>query len=103
MEDLNAEEDQGIDVRGLVPWDDGLTNKERGRGGREEVVRGSDVVAMGGKMGEDVDEFAKRRKDAQSQTDAAASEQGAVASEEPAPASQQPEQRRKRKLWLGIW
>lgn len=33
MEDLNAFESQGVDVRGLVPWDDGLTNRERAAGG----------------------------------------------------------------------
>ena len=29
MEDLNAVEGQGVDVRGLVDWDDGLTGPER--------------------------------------------------------------------------
>ena len=37
MENLDMEEEQGVDVRGLVPWDDGLTNKERERGGRISV------------------------------------------------------------------
>ncbi|EXJ70891.1 uncharacterized protein A1O5_05883 [Cladophialophora psammophila CBS 110553] len=64
LEDLNAEEDQGIDVRGLVPWDDGLTAKEREKGGREMVLTGRDVVALGGVPGngglEDVDEFARK-------------------------------------------
>lgn len=36
MEDLDRAEDQGIDVRGVVPWDDGLTNVERANGGRRE-------------------------------------------------------------------
>ena len=34
MEDLEAEEGQGVDVRGLVEWDDGLT-----RGEREAVLK----------------------------------------------------------------
>ena len=36
LEDLDAEEEQGVDVRGLVPWDDGLTKGERASGGRDE-------------------------------------------------------------------
>lgn len=36
MEDLTRAEDQGIDVRGIVPWDDGLTPVERANGGRRE-------------------------------------------------------------------
>ncbi|KIX97287.1 uncharacterized protein Z520_06739 [Fonsecaea multimorphosa CBS 102226] len=67
LEDLNADEDQGIDVRGLVPWDDGLTAKERAQGGREMVLTGRDMVALGGAVPGstsgtqgDVDEFARR-------------------------------------------
>ncbi|KIW26025.1 uncharacterized protein PV07_09154 [Cladophialophora immunda] len=65
LEDLNADEDQGIDVRGLVPWDDGLTAKEREKGGRDMVLTGRDMIALGGVPGkagaqEDVDEFARR-------------------------------------------
>lgn len=52
MEDLDAEEDQGIDVRGLVPWDDGLTNKERREGGRRERRTGKDVLQEGGQVGD---------------------------------------------------
>lgn len=29
LEDLDVEEGQGVDIRGLVDWDDGLTNPER--------------------------------------------------------------------------
>ncbi|RMZ79968.1 hypothetical protein DV738_g3083, partial [Chaetothyriales sp. CBS 135597] len=32
LEDLNAEYDQGVDVRGIAPWDDGLTKREREKG-----------------------------------------------------------------------
>ncbi|KAJ9630406.1 hypothetical protein H2204_008471 [Knufia peltigerae] len=92
MEDLDAREEQGIDVRGLVPWDDGLTNAERERGGREDAVTGRDVLAKGGQLGDDVDEFARRMRERK--------ERGEPEEEEEQ--QQQPE-RRKRKLWLGIW
>lgn len=92
MEDLNAQEEQGIDVRGLVPWDDGLTNAERQRGGREDAVTGRDVLAKGGQLGDDVDEFARKMRERK--------ERGEP--EELLEEQRQPE-RRKRKLWLGIW
>ncbi|KIW58539.1 hypothetical protein PV05_03049 [Exophiala xenobiotica] len=92
MEDLNAAEEQGIDVRGLVPWDDGLTNAERERGGREEVLTGRDVVAMGGQVGDDVNEFARRLKERREK-----GEEG----EEIEQVQREPP--KKRKLWLGIW
>ncbi|KIW77346.1 hypothetical protein Z517_09792 [Fonsecaea pedrosoi CBS 271.37] len=75
LEDLNADEDQGIDVRGLVPWDDGLTPKEREKGGRDMVLTGADVIALGGDVAsssggvlgagavsaeDDVDEFTRK-------------------------------------------
>ncbi|EXJ82615.1 hypothetical protein A1O3_06428 [Capronia epimyces CBS 606.96] len=102
LENLDAEEEQGIDVRGLVPWDDGLTNKERARGGRDVVITGRDVVDLGGSVGEDVTQFAKHLKE---QTEAegagaATAADGAIVKD----AQQQPpQQQRKRKLWLGIW
>ena len=92
MEDLNAAEEQGIDVRGLVPWDDGLTNAERERGGREEVLTGRDVVAMGGQVGDDVNEFARRLNERREK-----GEEG----EEIEQVQREPP--KKRKLWLGIW
>lgn len=111
MEDLDKAEDQGIDVRGLVPWDDGLTKAEREAGGRRvEVITGQDVVAMGGAVGEDLDEFARRMKAQRAEAEAAAmsrssqqqqqqqQEEGQQGAEE-----SQPQQKRKRKLWLGIW
>lgn len=107
MEDLNAAEDQGIDVRGLVPWDDGLTNKERESGGRAVVVTGRDVIEMGGQVGDDVNEFARRLK-TQKETAASGGERE-EAGESTSPGEevqQQPEQqrqKRKRKIWLGIW
>ncbi|KIV83326.1 hypothetical protein PV11_05360 [Exophiala sideris] len=95
MEDLNAEEESGIDVRGLVPWDDGLTVKEREAGGRDMPITGRDVIAGGGKVGDDVTEFARRMKQQRSEE----------AREEVQEDVQQtqPVEKRKRKLWLGIW
>ncbi|KAK5207112.1 hypothetical protein LTR47_008725 [Exophiala xenobiotica] len=93
MEDLNAAEEQGIDVRGLVPWDDGLTNAERERGGREEVMTGLKVVEMGGQVGDDVNEFARRLKEKR--------EKGEEGGEEIEQVQREPP--KKRKLWLGIW
>jgi hypothetical protein len=93
MEDLNAVEEQGIDVRGLVPWDDGLTNAERQRGGREEVMTGLKVVEMGGQVGDDVNEFARRLKERR--------EKGEEGGEEIEQVQREPP--KKRKLWLGIW
>jgi hypothetical protein len=106
MEDLDAAEEQGIDVRGLVSWDDGLTNRERAAGGRrDERLTGADVLAMGGQVGDDVSEFARRLKaEREAKEDAAATETEAGRPQEPAvppPAEQPP--KRKRKLWLGIW
>lgn len=101
MEDLNAEEEQGIDVRGLVPWDDGLTAKERAEGGRDMPLTGRDVLAMGGKVGDDVNEFARRIKEQQQQqpgVDLETDEQAQVQQTQT-----QPPEKRKRKLWLGIW
>ncbi|KIW14074.1 hypothetical protein PV08_06855 [Exophiala spinifera] len=94
MEDLDAQEEQGIDVRGLVPWDDGLTNAERERGGREEAVTGKAVIEKGGRLGDDVDEFARKMRERR--------ERGEPEELTEHQQHQQPE-RRKRKLWLGIW
>jgi hypothetical protein len=56
MEDLDTEGEQGIDVRGLVPWDDGLTNKEREQGGRRSERRtGKQVLEEGGQVGDPID------------------------------------------------
>ena len=129
LEDLNAEEDQGIDVRGLVPWDDGLTNKERAQGGRDIVLTGADMMKLGMLPGEDQFEFTKRLE-GQGERLRMVKEKGvdAVVMEDKRRASadmsameasvcldgdeglQQsqtqplPQQdRRKRKLWFGIW
>ncbi|EXJ54168.1 hypothetical protein A1O7_09505 [Cladophialophora yegresii CBS 114405] len=135
LEDLNADEDQGIDVRGLVPWDDGLTNKERSQGGREIVLTGADMMKLGMQPGEHQIEFMKRleaqgdgsrlrmvkekgvdavlreeqeatrRERAANGTAtrlAAEGESGQEQQHESQPQAGQPEKRR-RKLWLGIW
>jgi hypothetical protein len=57
LENLDAEEDQGIDVRGLVDWDDGLTNKERERGGRQTVLSLGEMMRLGLQPGEDMQAF----------------------------------------------
>lgn len=100
MEDLNAEEEEGIDVRGIAPWDDGLTNKERARGGREETIAGRDGPAMGDKAGNDAIQFAKGVKE----KEAAATAAGVSSVETPAAEPEvPPPQQRKRKLYFGIW
>lgn len=107
MEDLNAEEEQGIDVRGIVPWDDGLTNNERASGGREERMTGREVLALGGKVGDDVGQFArdlKEKQDAGKQAVASGAGQNETETEtEPSAPQQQQQQQRKRKLFFGIW
>ncbi|KIV97733.1 hypothetical protein PV10_01444 [Exophiala mesophila] len=105
MEDLNAEEEEGIDVRGIAPWDDGLTNKERARGGREERVTGLDVLNKGGKVGDDVEAFAEKMKqkrdlEHQAQSVEKVGEGEGDGQGEVPPA---PQQQRKRKLYFGLW
>ncbi|KIX04057.1 uncharacterized protein Z518_07610 [Rhinocladiella mackenziei CBS 650.93] len=99
MENLDADEEQGIDVRGLVPWDDGLTNKERARGGRDVVLTGRDVVALGGQVGDDIEKFGEKLRDMEQE---GVDVRGMIERErqEDVPPSSP---RRKRKLWLGIW
>ncbi len=102
LEDLDAAEEQGIDVRGLVPWDDGLTNRERAQGGRrDERLTGADVLAMGGQVGDDPTEFARKLRAEREAANETADQQQPQSPADP-PAEQQPP-RRKRKLWLGIW
>jgi hypothetical protein len=52
MEDLDRDEDQGVDVRGIAPWDDGLTKRER-----EGKGIGANRIKM--IQGIQVDEFSK--------------------------------------------
>jgi len=67
------------------------------QGGRDVVIRGKDVLEMGGKVGDDVSEFARRLKAEKEEKDGVGLQR-----DEPPPQPQQPQQR-KRKLWLGIW
>lgn len=80
MEDVEKEGmGEGIDVRGLVSWDDGLT-----RGERESLVRGAIEAAVAAREASDDASLVSASGDLE-----------------------QPQQaRRKRrpvKMWLGIW
>lgn len=95
MEDLNAEEESGIDVRGLVPWDDGLTKKERAAGGRSEHRSGRMVLEAGGKVGDPLAPAGTVEGDRERK----AMEEAIVGAKDDSFA--QP--KRKIKRWLGIW
>ena len=108
MEDLDAEEEQGIDVRGLVPWDDGLTNKERAHGGRRERRTGRQVLEEGGEVGDSIDANpvdARAPTNAVARTMADAPEGSAELehSQMKDRYDEEPPKRRKVKKWLGIW
>lgn len=119
MEDLDVEEDHGVDIRGLVPWDDGLTNIERRRGGRQGEVVWGNQWRIEGREGETFEEFGlrkqeeakaerkrnrkeyrrkereeKRRREAEEER-----ERERVEREE----RERERSERKKKLWLGIW
>ena len=83
MENMDAEYDQGIDVRGIAPWDDGLTKRERDSR-RADWERKGDVPP----------DMTTRMVQAKSQAEQELLQE---AQGEPQP------QNRKRKLWLGIW
>lgn len=85
MEDMNAEYDQGVDVRGIAPWDDGLTKRER-EAGKADFERKGDIPP----------EVTTRELQAKK----ARKEEVVRAEEQMRDREQQP---RKRKLWLGIW
>jgi hypothetical protein len=106
MEDLDAEEDQGVDVRGIVPWDDGLTNPERARGGRRVNIISGREWQEEGRPGETFEEFSIRKREQAKEmaarvAQAEASRQQQEQMETEATPPQQPQ--RKRKVWLGIW
>jgi len=109
MEDLDAEEEQGIDVRGLVPWDDGLTNKERAQGGRFERRTGKQVLEAGGEVGDSLDADPVSPKDSTNpvvQTMALAPEGSAEQEHSQMKErfdSDEPAKKKKVKRWLGIW
>jgi hypothetical protein len=87
MEDMDAEYDQGIDVRGIAPWDDGLTKRERAAGKADWERKGDIPPQMTTAMLQ-----AKQKRE---------SELAEQPQEQPEP--EQPRERRKKKLWLGIW
>jgi len=106
IEDLDAEEEQGVDVRGLVPWDDGLTKKERAAGGRssELTTKMIQEVKTRGPDGEwvYVRDLAKKEfmKDDQGMIHHVPPvEEEAVVGEDGEPKPR----RRKVKRWFGIW
>lgn len=101
MEDLDRAEDQGIDIRGVVPWDDGLTNVERANGGRREPWK---LVPGGGSkmydpMYQEVEEGTGNVVDKYPQPVGAVRE----APEQPTEEKGERPQRRKVKRWFGIW
>lgn len=127
MEDMTADEVSGVDVRGLVEWDDGLTNKERERGGvYSPGLLGREVVDMGGlKPGEEnVTQVMERRRKEQAEMKVKREQERIAKMEEEErenierlrrigargyrPGEEfgvplaEGEQRR-RKVWLGIW
>jgi hypothetical protein len=101
MEDLERAEDQGIDVRGLVPWDDGLTNVERRNGGRREPWK---LVPGGGsKMYDPMFQMVDKETGDVVERYPKAGEVVEGRLEEPEPEKVVPQQRRKVKRWFGIW
>ncbi|RMZ89766.1 hypothetical protein DV736_g3014, partial [Chaetothyriales sp. CBS 134916] len=88
MEDLNAEYDQGVDVRGIAPWDDGLTKREREKGEVDWDRKGDAPV---GKLPLNVPVVVDQ---------VPVEQRGQEQEQVQVQAQQEP---RKRKLWLGIW
>lgn len=114
MEDLDADEVSGINVQGLVDWDDGLTNPERARGGTHlEVISGRMAEDMGKRTGETNEELIARRlrereeeKEIKEQVKRRKAEEAARAEEERLiriGAKRPEDEKPRRKLWLGIW
>jgi hypothetical protein len=120
MEDLDSEEEQGIDVRGLVEWDDGLTNKERREGGRRQRRTGKDVLEEGGSVGDPIDSGSPKARDVSlaKQNDGLGTGNAVIERMKRAPEGpaeqeyaelketfdEEPQpKRRKVKRWFGIW
>ena len=121
MEDLDAEEEQGIDVRGLVEWDDGLTNREREEGGRRQRRTGRDVLEAGGSVGDPIEGTSPRAQGEArlaEKSDGLGTGNAVIEGMKLAPEGsaeqehaelkerfdEEPRPRRKRvKRWLGIW
>lgn len=113
MEDLNADEISGVDVRGLVDWDDGLTNKERERGGqyRSEMMA-QRMQEMGSREGESLPDLMERKRDEQLTIASRKMDEKARKQKEAEQAEEerlirigakQVEEKRRPKLFFGIW
>lgn len=114
LEDLNADEVSGPDVRGLVDWDDGLTRPERERGGQHKPdIIGANMMEMGQRPGEDHNELLARKRAEQAAAAERRAREKQAQEEEAARAEQErlvrigakrpEEEPRRRKVWLGIW
>lgn len=114
MEDLEADEVSGPDVRGLVEWDDGLTKPERERGGQyKPEVLGANMMEMGQRPGEEFNALFERKRGEQvMRTERLERER--VEKEEQAQKAEEErlvrigarrgdEEPRRRKVWFGIW
>ena len=93
-----------------MPWDDGLTNPERERGGRRIIVTSRADLEAEGRPGETIDDLGKRRVEEREarrrqrqaeKTEEAARQQQQQQDQQAVVEQEQP--KRKRKLWLGIW
>ncbi|KAK5944611.1 hypothetical protein PMZ80_003894 [Knufia obscura] len=115
MEDLEADEVSGVDVKGLVEWDDGLTNRERERGGvyNSEMI-GRQMQEMGQRPGESLNELMERKRVEQIEGVKRREEEKVRKKEEAARAEEErlvrigarrPEEqeRPRRKVYFGIW
>lgn len=114
MEDLDADEVSGINVQGLVDWDDGLTNPERARGGRNiDVISGHVAENMGKRRDESKEEWMARRLREQEDEKSFREELKRKRQEDAARAEEErlirigakrfEDEKPRRKLWLGIW
>lgn len=114
MEDLEADEVSGPDVRGLVEWDDGLTKPERERGGqyKPEVI-GANMMEMGQRPGEEFNALFERKRGEQAELAERRIRERAAKKEEAERAEEErlvrigakrgDEEPRRRKVWFGIW
>lgn len=117
LEDLNADEVSGPDVRGLVEWDDGLTKPERERGGQYKPdIIGANMMEMGQRPGEEFNELMERKRGEQRDAAVRRVQERAEREEEEARKEeerlvrigarrqgQEGEEPRRRKMWFGIW
>lgn len=96
----------GVDVAGLVPWDDGLSEAERAVGKRLTESKGREVMKLGKTVDEDEDEFLRRYRRDQAVRVRKMEDEKKMLEEEEAKErarKKEDERRGKRKLWLGLW